>query len=1062
MDDDKENQRQKFYSKLENNSSHDFLKIGNIEDCVQRFKNSERVAKEKTKLQQYYQATDNKRGTDDVQRSYNGPDLFPDDLPLIPRRPQNQNQKGKEKLSPPHMEELALKRKTDLELFSSSLNRFSTANNNSKKNDPPLSKKSFKKTAAEEMIYAQKSTKNYGEEPSGEEEGVVEEEEAPADDEMTYAKKSKKSYGEKNKYILRLAPASYFPNSQMLTMSHENDFTNNVPRNKDFSSGKEKFKLRLAPASHFEDRIKIKRNTKKEMHGGLKPDIQQPSNIRTRILLNQNENITISSSLNRFSATNNNSEYVANNDLNLTNRLPGAYAVRGIAYAVHGIDADRVQSYESFITYNNESSQSNSNDSSSNRPKGQQQQHLSDVNAIIADIVDDNAEREKIIGDFIKGTKQAHIVKKKPFCRKRNILIGVLGLFIVATITIGVEFLTRESDYEKLFNILRTVSEEETLREEKYPQGRAFRWLLEDKNSKAMSDDDEAIRERYISALLYFSTGGGRYWTNEYGFLDGEESVCQWNHENRTGITCTEEQRIFSISMVKNNLTGTLPSELSALSNLEEINLGQNKLNGTIPSSFSDFSLLKELRLSSNLFHGSIPSKIFNLNNLIVLRLENNALTGTIPTGITQSQSLDTIDLSNNQLSGTIPGNFNNILRLKGIFFQSNQLTGTIPETFSRLAPSLKSLNIESNKLDGKIPITIGDCKRLRDLWISNNTLSGTVPSEIGRMMDLELLNAANNKLTGGIPTEIGQLSRLKSLQFTDNELNGTIPSELGRLKDLTKVDLEVNALTGTIPTELNTLTSLGWLHIYRNNLVGSIGKDFCESGKTVRADCAAPNPEIEISHCQCCFCYNDDDPILAGGINYYPPDESICDNSAQLIIMDNLLKNDDRGEVSCGCADTSGLHIRCHESSFTCNIDESFCVRNLWFQVFIKNYDDLFFDAVENKVQYIAGSNNSSTIEWGSSGWLEGKANKCWVRIDGQECKSCVVEECINGKNSPIFTCENIIGGTYGGYNGCDERESENLGIFNAIFMASNRDIVNKEYSPILDPMNPWHNFYG
>ena len=233
--------------------------------------------------------------------------------------------------------------------------------------------------------------------------------------------------------------------------------------------------------------------------------------------------------------------------------------------------------------------------------------------------------------------------------------------------------------------------------------------------------------------------------------------------------------------------------------------------------------------------------------------------------------------------------------------------------------------------------------------------------------------------------------------------------------------------------------------------MTGSIAREFCNNAKVIWADCAYPDPEI-IPDCPCCYCYNDDGSPPSGGV-YDPYIETTCDLAAQTTILSLIKKN--RGVVTCGCVDEHGLHVRCQESCISCNLDELFCVRNLSFQLFIQKVNDPFFDAVENKVQHMNGNNNI-TLEWGSSGWLQQEPNKCWVRINGEGCESCAVQKCINGKNSPLVKCGNIPVAN-GNYDGCDETQIGNLGLFDAIFMASNENLVNEDYCPILDPMNPW-----
>jgi len=68
------------------------------------------------------------------------------------------------------------------------------------------------------------------------------------------------------------------------------------------------------------------------------------------------------------------------------------------------------------------------------------------------------------------------------------------------------------------------------------------------------------------------------------------------------------------------------------------------------------------LSLDNNQITGEIPSEIGALTNLLNLNLTGNQLTGSIPPEIGNLTNLVFLHLSFNQLSGTIPESFCNIL----------------------------------------------------------------------------------------------------------------------------------------------------------------------------------------------------------------------------------------------------------------------------------------------------------------------------------------------------------------------------------------------------------------
>lgn len=149
-------------------------------------------------------------------------------------------------------------------------------------------------------------------------------------------------------------------------------------------------------------------------------------------------------------------------------------------------------------------------------------------------------------------------------------------------------------------------------------QNYALRWLTDEDPAK-LSDDDDALLQRYALATFYFSTyvyaeivdaenadtsaGGwtyGDYWMSEKG-------ICMW-----FGISCTphlkegveevhynENSDVLRFNLTDNNIRGVIPSELSALENLVSLDLGNNHLQGTIPKAISTMKELRKFDLSS-------------------------------------------------------------------------------------------------------------------------------------------------------------------------------------------------------------------------------------------------------------------------------------------------------------------------------------------------------------------------------------------------------------------------------------------------------------------------------
>lgn len=58
----------------------------------------------------------------------------------------------------------------------------------------------------------------------------------------------------------------------------------------------------------------------------------------------------------------------------------------------------------------------------------------------------------------------------------------------------------------------------------------------------------------------------------------------------------------------RNNLSGSIPDELSAMTSTETLNLSHNQLSVTIPTSLTDLNFLASFDVSQNQLSGIIPS----------------------------------------------------------------------------------------------------------------------------------------------------------------------------------------------------------------------------------------------------------------------------------------------------------------------------------------------------------------------------------------------------------------------------------------------------------------------
>jgi Leucine-rich repeat (LRR) protein len=327
-----------------------------------------------------------------------------------------------------------------------------------------------------------------------------------------------------------------------------------------------------------------------------------------------------------------------------------------------------------------------------------------------------------------------------------------------------------------------------------------------------------AIPAQERSALqdLYNNVNGVSWRSSSNWTETGSE--CTW-----FGVTCDSGQTtVTGLSLSANQLSGSIPSSLGNLTNLQVLDLSFNQLTGTIPSTLSTLTNLHQLNLSHNQLSGSLPSFFSSRGNLQVLDLSANQFTGSIPVTLIMLSNLQRLALSANKLGGTIPPELGSLTSLQLVNLASNQLSGAIPPELGNLT-NLQQMNLSGNVLSGSIPSSLGSLAKLEGLYLSSNFLSGTIPVELGNMKSLQQLILNANQLSGSIPSSLSNLTNLLNLNLSSNQLSGTIPSFLGGLPDLLVLVLSGNQLSGSIPAALGNATSMVVLDLSANSLSGAM-----------------------------------------------------------------------------------------------------------------------------------------------------------------------------------------------------------------------------------------------
>ena len=403
------------------------------------------------------------------------------------------------------------------------------------------------------------------------------------------------------------------------------------------------------------------------------------------------------------------------------------------------------------------------------------------------------------------------------------------------------------------------------------------------------------MTDRAALVALYHATGGPN-WTNKANWLSGEP-IGEWY-----GVTTDAAGRVTRLTLVNNNLTGSLPVGLGTLSSLKSLSLFRNQLAGSIPVELGNLSKLQFLQLQENNLTGPIPSELGGLHNLRLLSLRSNQLTGSIPSELGDLQELTGLYLGSNRLTGPIPPSLAYLSNLRHLYLHDNSLSGPIPREGN--LPNLVELVLSDNNLSGPVPPELGALSNLEWLYLEGNRLVGPVPSSFADLSNLTELYLGRNAVclprklqdwhdsigetddltscaapvdtnrdalvalynaTGGTgwtnranwlsASPIGDwygvttdaAGRVTSLNLGNNNLTGSFPSGMGSLTALSLLYLHRNSgLTGPVPAEMANLARLSRFYSFGTGLCLPVGLGSWHDALTVKSpmsSCAGETP---------------------------------------------------------------------------------------------------------------------------------------------------------------------------------------------------------------------------
>ena len=388
---------------------------------------------------------------------------------------------------------------------------------------------------------------------------------------------------------------------------------------------------------------------------------------------------------------------------------------------------------------------------------------------------------------------------------------------------------TREQELDR---IIYSISDPDTLGDERTPQYKARQWMLNEDSifaDKTVSFSDEKMIQRYVLAVFYYSTNGPTSWESN-NWLAGPE--CQepvWN-----GLGCNGNGEVRALGFGKSHrlvhahttfslltyfwsafkenfgLVGMLPLEIGHLSKLENLVIKDERLGGALPATLGLLSNLRQLGLYRNELVGGLPVELFRATNITYLNLQGNAMVGAIPEDIGSLSRLGTLALMDNYFNGAIPFGGLAKTQVKFLGLSNNAFRGNISSSIGRLT-RLEQLYLDGNELVGEIPLTLEALANLRSIDLGTNQLSGSIPFAFNKLSQAEYLSLGNNNFNGDFPTAVLSMVNLQTLSLAGNAFKGTIP-DLSELKGLVNLFLQENTFSGRLTSSFSQLTDLGKL----------------------------------------------------------------------------------------------------------------------------------------------------------------------------------------------------------------------------------------------------------
>eukprot|EP00934_Nitzschia_sp_Nitz4_P009407 Nitzschia sp. Nitz4//scaffold101_size76361//38753//43942//NITZ4_005604-RA/size76361-snap-gene-0.35-mRNA-1//-1//CDS//3329532164//9397//frame0 len=244
------------------------------------------------------------------------------------------------------------------------------------------------------------------------------------------------------------------------------------------------------------------------------------------------------------------------------------------------------------------------------------------------------------------------------------------------------------------------------------PQYQALDWLSRDEYTlnllnlsrlrrRRLLDEEEVdlhVTQRWMLAVLFYSTGGDAAWINRERWLTPTDE-CSWEF-----VTCNSNGVLQELFVERNGLGGSLPREIGFFGEiLESLSFNGNSIGGSLPSTVGLLTGVKRMTIEANNLVGILPTSVGGMTSLRYLGLRENDISGPIPAELGDMKRLQTLDLAVTHVSGSIPSQLSSCLELESISLGSTRLLGTIPSVLGHLS-LLQDFAAARTDLSGAVP----------------------------------------------------------------------------------------------------------------------------------------------------------------------------------------------------------------------------------------------------------------------------------------------------------------------------------------------------------------------